>query len=528
MLTAAATETDRQQVTDPYHPGANSESFNLDGYLAQFDPRLLNTPEGRQVLTRLDPFLFAIVYMRRHLRNHRGVISFADCHFLWAKQARLWALIADPGPREFRDAYVAPRDTGKTTWWFLIIPMWAAAHGHAKFIAAFADSGGQSELHLATFKRELGDNVLLRTDYPDLCEPARRYTGKTVSDTQTMYYARSGFAMAAKGIDSTSLGMKIDEHRPTHIVFDDIEPPEGTYSEYQRQKRLSTFQNAILPLNERAFVTLIGTVTMPGSIVHALVRHSADDLDEDERKAEQWIVDENFKVHHAKPVLTRDDGSERSIWPEKWDLLYLVSIRHTRSYKMNFENEPVGTDGSYWTPDDYTYGRPDGITFELLSLDPSKSTKTTADFAGISVIGYAPARKGVPAQCCVEEAIEIRKVGEQLRLFLLEIIARRPRIRAILVEVNDGGEHWQSILHNMGVPVITVTQTEPKEVRAGNVLNLYQLGQVKHARKLVKLEQQQMSFPRAAHDDLVDSSGSGIWRLLRPRRRAGGETLHQR
>lgn len=528
MPTATQTPQDSDtRAVDPYSPGVHSGNFDLDAYLAQYDPKQLTVPEVRRTLTRHDPFLFAILYMGRHLKNHRGEISFADCHFLWAHHARRWALVDDPGPREFRDTYVAPRATGKTTWWFLIIPLWAAAHNHAKFVAAFADSGGQSELHLATFKRELSDNPLLRTDYPDLCTPARRYTGKTVSDTQTMYYAKSGFAIAAKGIDSTSLGMKIDQHRPTHIIFDDIEPPEGTYSEFQRGKRLSTFQNAILPLNERAWVTLIGTVTMPGSIVHALVRYAADDLDEEERQNEQWIADENFRVHHARPILEQPDGTDRSIWPQKWSLKYLTSIAHTRSYKMNFDNEPVGIDGAYWTEDDYLYGEPDGVTFEMVSLDPAKTTKNTSDFAGVSVVGYVPPQPGVPAQCVVQEAVEVRKVGEDLRLFLLDVVARRPRVRVLLVEVNDGGEHWQSILHNMPVRVVTVTQTEPKEVRAGNVLNLYQLGQVRHARRLPKLEQQQMSFPRASHDDLVDSVGSAVWRLLRPRNRARVGTSYQ-
>ena len=77
----------RPWITDPYSPEANAESFDLDGWLAGFDPVLLGTPEGRRVLTRLDPMLFAYVYMRKHLKDALGLISFADAHFLWVRLA---------------------------------------------------------------------------------------------------------------------------------------------------------------------------------------------------------------------------------------------------------------------------------------------------------------------------------------------------------------------------------------------------------------------------------------------------------
>ncbi len=58
------------KVVDPYSPEATAETFDLDLYLSQFDPRLLATSEGRKALCELDPMLFALTYMRKHLRNN--------------------------------------------------------------------------------------------------------------------------------------------------------------------------------------------------------------------------------------------------------------------------------------------------------------------------------------------------------------------------------------------------------------------------------------------------------------------------
>lgn len=515
------------RVTDPYHPAANAETFDLAGYLAQFNHLLLQDSEGRRLLTRLDPMLFGLIYLRKHLRDRRtSAVTFADAHFTWCQEALQW-IRPQTEPRAHRHAYVAPRACGKTTWWFLILPMWAAAHGHARFAAAFADSGTQAELHLATFKRELSDNELLRRDFPDLCEPARRHNGKTINDSQQMLYTRSGFAFAARGIDSTSLGLKVDEVRPDLLIFDDMEPDESNYSEYQMGKRLSTVQDAILPLNEFARVVVSGTVTMPGSLIHQLVRAGQGE------DPEPWIIEEKFTVHHTLPVIVRDDGSERSVWPAKWTMDFLNSIRSTRSYKKNFANDPMGLGGDYWTEDDFIYGPLEGVTFRVLSVDPAIKTKKRSDFTGLAIVGYAPARRdpsgkvdpmtGRPAvissRCVVEFAEEVKLTGKLLRRHILRILTRHPGIQAVVVEMNQGGEHWRDILHDLPCKLVLLEAgPEPKEVRAGNCVNFYQTRRVQHATKLLRLEEQQVAFPRAPHDDMVDAVTGVVNRLLADRK----------
>ncbi|MFE3031569.1 hypothetical protein ACFXKY_07960 [Streptomyces canus] len=513
-----------------YLDDLDAESFDLNAYLARFDERLLADPEGRQILTRLDPLLFALIYLRHHLKDEEGHITFGDAHLDWCRAGRHW--VRPPAaPASERDAWIAPRNTGKTTWWFLILPMWAAAHGHVRFAAAFASSATQAERHLSTFKRELDGNPLLRRDFPDLCAAAKRPSGQNVADTQSMYVAKSGFIFAAHGIDSSSLGMKVEEKRPDLLLCDDIEPDEASYSAELAKKRLTTLVDAILPLNIYARVVICGTVTMPGSIIHQLVRAAKG------VHVEAWIREEGIRAHHSLPIVQRADGTERSMWPAKWPIDYLVEIRHTRSYAKNMANDPLAADGALWTPEDFRYPDPpthpldrvgetlnaadrvdpvtglDPVTHMMLSIDPATTAKKASDFTGLAVVSWSTQQR----RCTVHAAMALKvRPGPELRDRVLGLLDEFPRIGLILIEVNQGGDAWQAIFHDMPVKVKTVHQNEPKFVRAEGVLGLYQRGRVLHARRLPELEQQMCTFPKGPNDDMVDAVGSAVRRFIPP------------
>jgi hypothetical protein len=497
---------------------------NWESKVAEIDPRLFESTVGRKLLSETDPFLFALIYFADHLKDDDGVITFGEHHFEWFELAKNW-MHPKPQPRQFRDAFLAPRASGKSTFWFTILPTWWAAFGYTKFLAAFADSAEQAERHLMTFKQELEENDLLNEDFPDLCAPGTRKRGTVKGDAKNMRWCANGFVFVAKGIDSQSLGMKIGKTRPDTILFDDIEPDESNYSLYQMEQRLVTIQDAVLPLNERARVVLSGTVTMPGSITHQLIKHGQGIEDPDNER--QWIIDENIKVHHQLPIIDNGDGTERSMWPAKWPLEYLQKYRHTRGYQKNFLNDPMAADGEYWTKDDFTYEDFD-CTSMILSIDGAVTTTKESDYTGISVVGFRPTiydketgRRKTPARCVVKYARAVKLKGDALRTFVLNILNSFPEIRAILVETNQGGDMWFDTLHGMPVRIVAIHNDEKKESRAGRLLNLYQLipTRVTHAQPLYTLEEQMVAFPNGPNDDLVDSVGNAVLQYLRPGRR---------
>jgi phage terminase large subunit-like protein len=457
--------------------------------------------------TRNDPALFALIYLSRHLTDPAtGRVTLSDVHVAWAKSAKAWRKRAAE-PMASRRAEVAPREMGKSTWWFLLLPMWAAAHNHVGFAAAFADTDTQAQTHLASFKAELDTNALIRADYPDLVEPKTRGRGTVMADRVSLYHARSGFVFAAAGMDSSNLGMKVGDRRPDLIILDDIEPHEARYSKGLAEKRLNTLREAILPLNVYAHVILVGTVTMQDSIVHQVVKHSRGEVDE----ANAWVGEDHLVARHFMPIITGEDGKPASIWPAKWPISFLLSIEGTRGYLKNYANDPLGADGDYWTADDFIRAELPGVTRVLVEVDPAVTSKATSDFTGIAVIGWAPGEQGSLGKCVVLEARKVKKDPAALRLDIIETVERH-NAGLIRIEVNQGGDLWRTILWGMPVKVKSETNSAPKEVRAADALNHYQRGRVLHHpdANLRDAEGEMVSFPNAPNDDLVDAVGSGV------------------
>jgi hypothetical protein len=466
-----------------------------------------------------DPVAFAVLYLSHHLRDDTGRVTFSEAHYEWARVAEGWR--APLEPQENRHAFIAPRETGKSTWWFLVLPLWGAANEVVRFAVAFANADAQATGHLSTFKRELDTNALLRADYPDLCTPARKPTsGATLADRQGMLHTKSGFVFAAKGVDTATLGLKVGEQRPDLLIFDDVEPHEEKYSADLAKKRLSTITSALLPLNVRARVVMVGTVTMPDSLMHQLVK-SADD-----GEVAEWIRDEKIQAHHHLPILTDDEGNERSLWPEKWPLEWLQSFRHTRSYAKNYLNDPMGLDGDYWRMGDFRYGAltdPMPTRF-LLQLDPAITTKGTSDYTGWAIVAFRPAQyektlRGsamkVPPMCEVVDSGQVKLSGEALRAWVLGKLAQQGNIRAVRVEVNQGGDLWYTVLHDLPVELLVFTSSESKEVRFAYALDFYHRGLVVHRQAMRRLEEQMVSFPKAPYDDIADAAVCGILFFMR-------------
>lgn len=490
-----------------------------------FQPAHIQT-EIRRALAA-DPVAFAVIYFGHHLKDRDGRVTFSEAHWDWCRIAEGWKT-KPTEPQENRHAIIAPRECGKSTWWFLILPMWAAANGYQRFIVAFAHAAAQAEGHLSTFKNELDNNILLRVDFPELCEPARRRSGSTVADRQGLLRSRSGFTFAARGIDTAVLGLKVDEERPGVLIMDDVEPDEASYSPLLAEKRLGTVTDAILPLNIYASVIMVGTVTMPGSIMHQHVKAATG------VEYAEWIVDEKFHGHYIRPIAYNNDGSMRSIWPEKWPLEWLLSFQHTRSFAKNFDNDPMAREGQYWRKEDFQYGEPEKRVAVrwVLSIDPAVTSRKTSDYTGLAIVGKLPELrrrpdnlhpKGqliAPAGAVIRYSVQVRLTGQHLKDHVVQLLAEHPYVTTIVVETNQGGDLWKDVFAGIpNVRVVTINSTESKDVRFATALEHWQRHCVWHSQRYATLEEQAVGFPRHAYDDVVDAAVIGVQHLLGKGRR---------
>lgn len=493
--------------------------WNIDEYLCKWDELLagdfgdlIAIAEGRQLLTREDPLLFAMIYLRDHITaeiSGNKIISMSDVHLFFCEMAKSWIKPLG-GPQESRNAFVCPREMGKTTWMFLLIPMWAAAHGHTRFIAAFADTAEQAQLHLATFRRELDENELLNTDYKALCTPAERAgTGRSVADRQYLYISDSGFIFSARGMDTSVRGLKYGKLRPDTILIDDAEPDEGKYNAKMAEERKNTMLNSIFPLNIRARVVITGTTTMYGSMIHQMVRGDA------------WVAEQNISVHHFKPFTTDKSGAEHSIWPEKWSIAWLQRNRSSRWFLREYMNEPLSEDGIYWSPDIYIRAQLAEWTHCILAVDPAVTSKDRSDYSAASVIKFNANADPTSPQFEVSYAWHGKVTPEGLRDRILGILTTHTEVSAVIVEVNQGGELWALAFKGLPVRVLETTSDLPKNTRAAMALREYEIQNVVHlpgGGGLTELEQEQCSYP-GLYDDMVDTVSLGILDILHRSRR---------
>jgi hypothetical protein len=531
-------------------PGFASDGEPVDLWYPDFLLKLIDRPQGpqwfqdylrtlnrevlsgndchaRAQLSKNDPLLFALTYLSHHLYSIEtsDKLSFAEFHLDLLEHAKSW-LEKSRVPREHRDAYVAPRGVGKSTWLFQILPMWAAAHGHVKFIVAFSDSADQAKNHLATIRGEFDMNDLLIQDFPDLCEPKVRRQGgpvgkKLVASRVDMIEQRNGFVMMAKGSGTAARGLKVGKQRPDLIVLDDIEPGEEKYSPTLMRQRLRWMLETVFHLNEFARVIIVGTVTAPGSIMHQMVESELHP----ETVEDPWIDDQNIQVHYYEPILLNDDGTERSCWPGKWSLEYLKKHEHTREYKKEFKNQPVSANGTYWSEDDYVYADLPCVR-TALAIDPAVTSHENSHDTGIAIIGLWHPRAGLSLddfplppslqgnmlqpKVVVKFATIVKLPPKQLRDTVMWYLEQWPEIGEVVVESNQGGDTWTMVFHHMPVRMKLSWSGLKKSVRQVRLLNLYQRGRVTHSMRLPRLEQNQCSYDGSEDKDILDAVEIGV------------------
>ena len=259
----------------------------------------------------------------------------------------------------------------------------------------------------------------------------------------------------------------------------------------------------IAPMNIYARMIIIGTTTMPNSMMDMFRKHSQGERDQ----ALQWIDDQNVNVHYYPAIMTNEDGSERSVWPEKWPIEWLQSQRHLRDFAKNYMNKPVNTDGNFWISEDIIVDEGDyGNT--IISIDPAVTKNKVSDYTGIAVLS-----RGEDGYIYVRDAFQLKVSPSELAERVSALVDNyNPGI--IYVETNQGGDLWQDVFKDIPVRYKSIRQSVSKQVRAGKALNFYQQGKVRHTNHFPVLEEQMWSFPKVSHDDVLDAVVSGILYFL--------------
>ena len=496
----------------------------------------------RKRITRKSALRFMLVYLPHMLRgaNTGGVMSVSRLHADMARAALRWTDAALP----FRDAWVAPRGAAKSTW-SLGLVLWALAHGWRRCVLLYSDTGDQIRVHMGDLRRELERNDLIREDYPQLI-PDRRVRG-TVDTTWTVV-GHDGQSVTARSMGSSDLGLKVAGSRPDLIVLDDIEPDDP--NERDRATRLEKVGNVILPMNPRAAVQMVGTVTGWGTLAHDVVRAATGD-----GQPAEWLAGMHFRPRYYPAVLPGGwspsgrawsgsvdlddlaDTSERSLWPAAWSLSWLQDLRESepRNYALNYLGQPPEPGGEHWTAQTFRYRRwPTVLAQEVVHVDPAVTVTPTSDETAVAVLGPAAHHAGVT----VLQYVRGRRVtGSQLRTWLVRLLAENDHITTVVLESNAGGD-WAEILLRprrdgrdpwpASVRLVLYRAHEPKRDRFHTLEGRYERSEIVHARMFPELERQMIRYPHVPHDDLMDTVAGGVEYVRNPGRlRADGQPFYR-
>lgn len=493
--------------------------------LRQIDPRLLTTSEGRRAATKHDPLLFAAVYLPHKLYdssldetiNDATVCAF---HIDIVDYAKGWTRPLNIKHKQ-HDAFISPRNSGKSTWIFNILPIWAGAQAHKRYIIAVSDSSTQSERWLSNFKTEIRTNELLMEDFPEFCDE-KRIVGNTRATMDNRYITWRGneFVFQVAGADNNILGANINGVRPDLVLFDDIEPDASNYSDNEARKRLNTVLSSHWYLNIAATKVFVGTTTMPDSIMDQIrkvggqkeqylkefgsVEGFRDSLEPDY----QWVEDNHINCHYYPAIVSNDDGTESSFWEEKYPMEMLNQERGSRDFALNMMNRPVSLDGGYWGDTDIVvYDETTGdVQFKntIVSVDPAVTTNRRSDYTGLAVLS-----RGSDGLIYVRHAEQTRAASETLKDRVTDLITKYGAM-VVLVETNQGGDLWKQVFSGMPAKFKPIRSREKKEVRISKAYDLYVKRRVVHSGYFASLEEQMYAYPKVPHDDVLDAVATGI------------------
>lgn len=495
-------------MTTLYHP----PEFDINEYLAEVPSQLLKHSYYRRHIAISHPLHFALIYMRHALRDVEGRLSLNDLHIQMADYAADWKDQNCSTPaKPYRLAWIAPRDAGKSTWMFRILPLWAAAGGYRKFIAMFQDVSGKASHHFQNLRNELRDNARLRYDFPELCTRSETWA----ADRSDMFVSVAGHIIMASGFQANSLGLNVMGRRPDLILLDDIEPM-WKYDVDAAAERLQLLENMILPMSTRAVINLTGTTTTRGSIVHQLVRHARG------IETADWIKRHKFQARYF-PAILRDPttGAERSLWPTIWPLDTLLPRRHDDDFKLNMMNDPDNASGRIWKQEDLR-PLPDGwrAGWGILSVDPAKTSGPKSDETGLAVVKQVIDADGnvVPDAVYVERAWGVRLGRDDLLSEIHSAVQRDGRITDVIVETNAAGDWFRLGKLPRNVQEIRHSAKRVKEDRIIRLHQDYADGKVYQnpAGHLGPLRDQQFAFGpnMRIHDDILDAVTAGVDHLL--------------
>ena len=420
----------------------------------------------------------------------------------------------------------APRGNAKSTIISMALVIYCAVHEFKRYILLVSDTASQANDFLFAIKVEFEDNILLINDFGDL---------KGIIWTNSDIILSSGVRIQALGAGKKVRGRRYKQYRPDLIVCDDLENDENVVSPDQRKKTKSWYTRALSKAgDERTDIIFLGTIIHYDSLLanvlknpiydsriyRSIIEWSASPL------WDQWEVLISNLMDRDRLKTAREffEANEEEmtrgtkvLWEQKEDYYELMIQRIAdgpAAFSAEKQNEPLSDDDRYFLQEWIQYYEDKDLLgldlFNIGFVDPSMG-KVGGDFSAIISLGADP-----NGYIYVLDADIKRRHPD---LIINDVILKNSiyHYKFFGVETNQFQEFFKDTMQkkikelreldkkHMSLKLKEVRQHSDKMLRIQSLQPDIKSGRIKFKRDQLKLIEQIVNFPSAAHDDGPDA-----------------------
>jgi predicted phage terminase large subunit-like protein len=436
-------------------------------------------------------------------KNFDGAVESPECHTEW------WELCCGPDPKV---AIAAPRRHAKSTIITHSYTLACVLFREREYVILVSDTVSQAVQFLGDIKKELLDNDELR----DLFK-IKEFLKDSEDDLIVGCEDGHMFRIQAKGSEQKVRGLKWNNKRPDLIMCDDLENDEIVMNKDRRAKFRRWFYGALLPaLSIKGQVRYVGTILHTDSMLESLMPKTyhkqtiVTPIKTYSTGKNPW-KSVKYKAHN--PDFTH------ILWPQNYDKNYFITLRQDYVnqgipdvYSQEWLNTPIDESLAFFKRADFLPIVPADEKKALryyITGDLAISQDETADYSVFVIAGIdetktihiknvlrerLDGREIVDTILSLEKmykpeafGIEEMQVSKAIGPFLREEMLRQD-IFPNLVKLKHGGKDKMSRAKTMQA------RTRAQTVKFQKDADWYQT-----------FEDEVLAFPRAKHDDQVDS-----------------------
>lgn len=415
-------------------------------------------------------------------------------HFGWSKFHE--ELLDDVCSPQDLVAIAAPREHAKSTIVTLGYGLANLLFRCTDYILLVSDTfEGQAVEHIRDYRRELTENEDLIRNF-GIKKLVKDVEGDIIIKFDDGCLTR----IKALGMEGAVRGLKWRGKRPGLIIMDDVENPELVESKLRRDKSRNWIMKDLIPAGRRGC-----KVRMVGTILHhdaALARFCRDDM---------W----HHKIYKAHKSF---DSFENILWKEQWPEDRLRAVRQrfinqndSDGYSQEYLNDPVSPVDAYFRDEDLVSATDEALTDPgdyYIGWDFAVSKEERRDYTAYSVWKVDDQRRKIKVDAFrgrldAKEIVDLMIKVEEDYQPRCQFVERGTIEKSIEPFLNDRMRDSERYIN-----VVKITRNKDKESFARPLQGMVKRHDLTFNKKMKlwnTVQDEYLRFPRADHDDIIDS-----------------------